>query len=50
MAISVGEYVMKRMQEWGVERIYAYPGDGINGLLAGLRKNEDQAALHPGAP
>jgi pyruvate dehydrogenase (quinone) len=33
---------MQRMQEWGVERIYAYPGDGINGLIAGLRKNGDQ--------
>ncbi len=28
--------------QWGVERIYAYPGDGINGLLAGLRKNDDK--------
>ncbi|HEX3998709.1 MAG TPA: thiamine pyrophosphate-requiring protein [Pirellulales bacterium] len=42
MAISVGQFVMKRMQEWGVKRIYAYPGDGINGLLAGLRKNDDK--------
>jgi pyruvate dehydrogenase (quinone) len=33
---------MQRMRDWGVERIYAYPGDGINGLLAGLRKNEDK--------
>jgi pyruvate dehydrogenase (quinone) len=39
MSISVGEYVMRRMQEWGVERLYGYPGDGINGILAGLRKN-----------
>ena len=42
MAISVGQYVMQRMQEWGVERIYAYPGDGINGILAGQRKNENR--------
>lgn len=42
MAISVGQFVMKRMQQWGVERIYAFPGDGINGLLAGLRKNDDK--------
>ena len=42
MAVSVGQYVMQRMQEWGVERLYGYPGDGINGLLAGLRKNEDK--------
>src|ERR1700722_5454196 len=42
MAVSVGQYVMQRMQEWGVERLYGFPGDGINGLLAGLRKNEDK--------
>jgi pyruvate dehydrogenase (quinone) len=42
MSISVGQFVMQRMQEWGVRRIYAYPGDGINGLLAGLRKNDDK--------
>jgi pyruvate dehydrogenase (quinone) len=42
MATSVGQYVMQRMQEWGVERIYAYPGDGINGILAGQRKNKNK--------
>ena len=42
MAISVGQYVMQRVQEWGVDRIYAFPGDGINGILAGLRKNGDK--------
>ncbi|MBV8780265.1 MAG: thiamine pyrophosphate-requiring protein, partial [Phycisphaerae bacterium] len=39
---TVGKYVMERMQQWGIERIYGYPGDGINGLLAGLRRNEDK--------
>jgi pyruvate dehydrogenase (quinone) len=33
---------MQRLQQWGVERLYGYPGDGINGLLAGLRKNGDK--------
>ena len=42
MSTTVGQYVMQRLQEWGVERIYAFPGDGINGILAGLRKNEDK--------
>ncbi len=42
MAITVGQFVMQRMQQWGVERTYAFPGDGINGLLAGQRKNEDK--------
>lgn len=42
MALSVGQYIMQRMQEWGIERLYGYPGDGINGILAGLRKNENK--------
>jgi pyruvate dehydrogenase (quinone) len=42
MAISVGQYVMQRMQEWEIDRIYAFPGDGINGILAGLRRNGDK--------
>jgi pyruvate dehydrogenase (quinone) len=42
MSIRVGQYVMQRMREWGVQRLYGYPGDGINGILAGLRKNGNE--------
>ncbi len=42
MSISVGQYIMQRLVEWNVQRIYAFPGDGINGILAGLRKNDNQ--------
>ncbi|HVW21608.1 MAG TPA: thiamine pyrophosphate-requiring protein [Opitutaceae bacterium] len=42
MSLTVGQYVMQRLQAWGIERVYGYPGDGINGLTAGLRKNGDQ--------
>lgn len=42
MTISVGQFLCHRLQAWGIERIYGYPGDGINGILAGLRKNEDR--------
>ena len=27
---------LKRLREWGVHRIYGYPGDGINGFLGAL--------------
>jgi pyruvate dehydrogenase (quinone) len=36
MARTVGEYLLRRLVEWGVSRIYGYPGDGINGILVGL--------------
>ncbi|WP_225813588.1 thiamine pyrophosphate-requiring protein [Streptomyces spinosus] len=30
---QVADYVLHRLTEWGVKRVYGYPGDGINGLL-----------------
>ncbi|MBC5800821.1 MAG: thiamine pyrophosphate-requiring protein [Candidatus Eremiobacteraeota bacterium] len=27
---------MKRLMEWGIHRIYGYPGDGINGLISAI--------------
>jgi pyruvate dehydrogenase (quinone) len=29
----VADYVLERLSEWGVRRIYGYPGDGINAFL-----------------
>jgi pyruvate dehydrogenase (quinone) len=36
MAQSVSEFVWDRLHEWGVRRIFGYPGDGINGLIGAL--------------
>ncbi len=36
MADSVADFVLGRLREWGVHRIYGYPGDGINGFLGAL--------------
>jgi pyruvate dehydrogenase (quinone) len=33
MAELVADYVLKRLTEWGIHRIYGYPGDGINAFL-----------------
>ena len=33
MAETVGDYLLRRLAQWGVRRIYGYPGEGINGLL-----------------
>jgi pyruvate dehydrogenase (quinone) len=30
--------VIVRLREWGVRRVYGYPGDGINGITSALRK------------
>src|SRR5207249_9495332 len=36
MAELVPDFVLHRLTEWGVHRIYGYPGDGINGFLGAL--------------
>jgi pyruvate dehydrogenase (quinone) len=36
MAQLVADYVLERLTQWGVHRIYGYPGDGINGFLGAL--------------
>src|SRR5215211_4825250 len=36
MAELVADYVLRRLREWGVHRIYGYPGDGINAFLGAL--------------
>ncbi|MFJ9779466.1 thiamine pyrophosphate-requiring protein [Amycolatopsis sp. NPDC101161] len=42
MAQTVGDYLLQRLREWGVEQVFAYPGDGINGLVAAFGKADDQ--------
>jgi pyruvate dehydrogenase (quinone) len=34
MKLTVADFILQRMRAWGVRRVYAYPGDGINGLLS----------------
>src|SRR5437764_1020262 len=41
MADTVGDFVVKRLREWQINRIYGYPGDGINGLMAALRQADN---------
>jgi pyruvate dehydrogenase (quinone) len=36
--VKVGDFVVGRLHQWGVRRIFGYPGDGINGLLGGLQR------------
>jgi pyruvate dehydrogenase (quinone) len=39
MSETVGAYILKRLHEHGIERIYGYPGDGINGILGGFHQH-----------
>ncbi|KNB54080.1 thiamine pyrophosphate-requiring protein [Streptomyces caatingaensis] len=41
MSAKVSDHLLQRLREWGVERVFAYPGDGINGLLAAWGRADD---------
>ena len=36
--MNVGDFIVERLSEWGVKRIYGYPGDGINGIMGALAR------------
>ncbi len=40
MAQSVSDYLISRLDDWGVKRIYGFPGDGINGILGAIERAE----------
>jgi pyruvate dehydrogenase (quinone) len=45
---KVADYVLQRLTEWGIHRIYGYPGDGINGFLGALdRAKGDPEIIQP---
>src|ERR1700739_4822493 len=33
-APTVADYLLERLRGWGVDKVFAFPGDGINGILA----------------
>ncbi|HWC47788.1 MAG TPA: thiamine pyrophosphate-requiring protein, partial [Solirubrobacterales bacterium] len=39
MSETVGAYILKRLHDHGIGRIYGYPGDGINGILGGFHQH-----------
>ncbi|MGH7099090.1 MAG: thiamine pyrophosphate-requiring protein [Stellaceae bacterium] len=41
MSMNVSDFVWHRMQEWGLKRVYGYPGDGVGGLDVALEKTKD---------
>jgi len=40
--MNVSDFFWKRMHEWGIRRVFGYPGDGINGLMGGLQRAGDK--------
>ncbi len=42
MSTTVADRVLERLREWGVEQVFGYPGDGINGILGAFSRADDQ--------
>ncbi len=41
MSETVSDFLIKRITEWGVRRIYGFPGDGINGIIGAIDRAGD---------
>src|SRR4030081_2705604 len=41
-SMNVSEFVWQRLSEWGLNRVYGYPGDGVGGLDVALEKAKDR--------
>ncbi|MFJ9968965.1 thiamine pyrophosphate-requiring protein [Streptomyces avermitilis] len=42
MSIKVSDFILQRLREWDVDHVFAYAGDGINGLLAAWGRAENK--------
>jgi len=42
MTKTVGDQILERLHAWGVERVFGYPGDGINGLMGAFDRMSDR--------
>src|SRR5947209_18007396 len=41
MAETASDFLIKRITQWGLKRIYGYPGDGINGIIGAIDRAGD---------
>jgi pyruvate dehydrogenase (quinone) len=40
--MNVSDFLVQRLSDWGIRRIYGYPGDGINGIMGALDRASDR--------
>jgi pyruvate dehydrogenase (quinone) len=41
MSRTVADFLIERLHAWGVQRIFGYPGDGINGIIGAIQRSKD---------
>ncbi len=42
MSGIAAEALIERLADWGVDTVFGIPGDGINGIMEGLRRHQDR--------
>jgi pyruvate dehydrogenase (quinone) len=40
MSDTCADFLVERLHQWGIRRIFGYPGDGINGIMGALQRAE----------
>jgi len=45
MSTTVSDFLLQRLSMWDVDRIYGFPGDGINGIMGALARAGDKFKL-----
>jgi len=45
MARTTSDFLIERLHQWGVRRVYGYPGDGINGVMGALGRAPDKISF-----
>src|SRR5579862_536658 len=41
MAKQVSDFLLTRLREWGIHRVYGYPGDGVNSIIGAFGRAGD---------
>ena len=42
MTATASDYLVQRLYDWGVRKVYGYPGDGINGIMGALNREKEK--------
>ena len=45
MKQNVSDFLVNRLSEWGVKRVFGLPGDGINGIMGAISRARDKLGL-----
>jgi len=45
MSITTSDHLLQRLKEWGIYRVFGYPGDGINGLMGAFDRMGEEMSF-----